>query len=96
MWLYSDDLGQKFFIAGVNLHQHFLGDFQNSGFWKFRQNYDNNLKSFFISRNMRFTDFQPWDQKVSKDLKETFSKLRINIRAVYGTLEKLQLLQIIV
>ena len=39
---------------------------------------------------------QPWDQKVSKGPKETFSTLRINIRVVYGTWRKLQISQIIV
>ena len=44
---------------------------------------------------MRFTDMQPWDQKVSKVPKETFPRLRINIRAVYRTWRVLELLEII-
>ena len=40
---------------------------------------------FFISRNMRFTELKPWEQKVSIDSKETFSTLRINMRAVSET-----------
>ena len=86
----------EIFIAGVNLYQHFLGDFQNGGFLKYRQNYDKFLKSFFISRNMRFTDLQPWGQKASKLPKEPFYKLRINIWVVYGTWGNLRYLRIIV
>ena len=44
---------------------------------------------------MRFTDMQPWDQKVSKVPKETFPRLRINIRAVYRTWRILESLEII-
>ena len=44
---------------------------------------------------MRFTDMQPWDQKVSKVPKETFPRVRISIRAVYATWRNLELLQII-
>ena len=44
---------------------------------------------------MRFTDMQPWDQKVSKVPKETFSSLRISIRAIHGTWRKSEMLQII-
>ena len=52
-------------------------------------------KFFFISRNMRCTDFQPWGLKVPKGTKEPFSKLRINIEVVYGTWWILQISRII-
>ena len=63
----------------------FWGTLKNGGFSKYRQNYDNFSKLFFISRNTRFMKLQPWGQKASKLPKEPFYKLRINIGVVYGT-----------
>ena len=86
---------QIFYIAGVNLHQHFLGDSENDGFSRYCQNHDKFSKFCFNSRNTRFTDMKPWGQKVFKLPKAPFSSLRINFRVVYNTLWSLRYLQII-
>ena len=69
---------------------------KNDGFLKNGQFFNIFCVFFHISRNTRFTDMRPWDQKVSKVPKETYSRLKIGIGAVHGTWGKLQILSIIV
>ena len=87
----------KFFIPSVATSINtFWGTLKNGGYSKYRQNFGIFSKIFFISWNTRFSDMQPWDSKVSKVPKETYSRLRIGIGAVHGTCGKLQILSIIV
>ena len=54
--------GFNFFISPVSTSLNsFKGTLKCGGFSKYRQNYDNLSKFFFISRNVPFTDLQPRD-----------------------------------
>ena len=86
--------GLKFVISPVTIFINtFQGTCENGGFLKFRQKSQFFSKIVFISQNMRFMDLHPWDLKVSKDPKETFSKLKIDMRVIYGTLRKFRISQ---
>ena len=85
-FLGSDDeviKGFKFSVSPVSTFINtFQGTLKNRGFLKYRQNFDIFSKILHISRNMHFTDMQPWGQKLLKVSKETFSKLRTHIKVI--------------
>ena len=89
--------GFKFFVSPVsNFINTFQGTMKNQKCLQICQNLVKFPISNFISRNTHFLDMQPWDQKVLKLRKETFCKLRINIRAIHRAQGKFQILQKIV